>query len=159
MLEDMIAGTISSRYAKALLSLVGESGRGDQVCAQVRAILADPDSRPASLEPDLERFVAFVLKKGRRAYLKLILHSFVDQYHSAHRIKVAHLTTVVPSPELEDRIRALFDGYRLIFERKTDSSLIGGFVLTVDGLMMDASVESQLRLIRRQFLKKKRRIV
>ncbi|MCQ2140152.1 MAG: F0F1 ATP synthase subunit delta [Bacteroidales bacterium] len=155
----MNTGTISSRYALALLRLVEETGRGEQVWAQVRTILADPDGMPKTLEPDLERFVALVVKNGRREYLKFMLQSFVSQYNAAHGIKLAHLTTAVPSPELESQLKGLFKDYRLIFDTKVNPDLIGGFVLVVDDLMMDASVKHQLDVIRKQFVEKNRRIV
>lgn len=155
----MNTGAIASRYAKALLKLVDETGRGEQVCAQVRLMLADPDSIPSDLEPDLCRFVALVKSKGRENYLKLILHSFVSLYDREHGIRVAHLTTAVPAPELEEQLRGVLKGCRLVFDTKVDPSIVGGFVLVVDDLMMDASVKRQLDLIRSQFIERNRRIV
>ncbi|MBQ3975977.1 MAG: F0F1 ATP synthase subunit delta [Bacteroidales bacterium] len=42
---------------------------------------------------------------------------------------------------------------------KLDPSLIGGFRLVVDDLLLDASVSSQLEKLRRQFIEKTSRIV
>ena len=39
------------------------------------------------------------------------------------------------------------------------SDLIGGFVFDVDDYLVDSSVKRQLELIRRQFIRKNRRIV
>lgn len=155
----MNTGTISARYAKALLKLVEETGRGDVVCAQVRQILAAPDTMPAVLEPELSKFVALVADHGREEYLKYMLHSFVQMYHKAHGIKVAHLTTAVESPELEQKLRQVIGASEVIFDTKVDPSLIGGFVLKVDDLLLDASVQRQLEIIRQQFEQRNRRIV
>lgn len=155
----MNTGAISSRYAKALLKLVAETGRGDAVCAQVRSILACPDEMPQPLEPDLEKFISLLVRNGRMEHVKLILADFVHRYHEAHGVKVAHLVTAVPAPELEDRLRELLKEYTLIFESRVDPDIVGGFVLTVDDLMMDASVRSQIERIRRQFVEKNRRII
>lgn len=155
----MNTGAIAARYAKALLKLVDETGRGEQVCAQVRRMLEDPNQIPKELEPDLCRFVSLVKEKGRESYLRLILHSFVSMYDREHGIKVAHLTTAVPDPDLEEQLRGVLTGCRLVFKTKVDPSIVGGFVLVVDDLMMDASVKRQLDLIRRQFIERNRRIV
>lgn len=155
----MNTGAISSRYAKALFKLVCETGRGDAVCAQVRQILACPDEMPQVLEPDLESFIQLLVRNGRMEYVRFILSDFVHKYHEAHGIRVAHLVTAVPAPGLEDKLRGILREYTLIFDSKVDPDLIGGFVLTVDDMMMDASVKSQIELIRRQFVEKNRRII
>ena len=155
----MNTGAISSRYAKALLKLVAQTGRGEAVCAQVRQILADPDSMPQPLEPDLENFISLLVRNGREEYIKFILNDFVHGYYQANGIRVAHLVTAVPAPDLEDRIRELLKEYTLIFDTSVDPDIVGGFVLTVDDMMMDASVRSQIERIRRQFIEKNRRII
>jgi F-type H+-transporting ATPase subunit delta len=42
---------------------------------------------------------------------------------------------------------------------EVDPAIVGGFVFTVDDLMLDASVARQIELIRRQFVEKNNRIV
>ena len=75
---------------------------------------------------------------------------------------MATLTTVVSNPQLEQKIRALISdmtGCGLDLNVKLDPSLIGGFRLVVDDLLLDAGVSSQLEKLRRQFIEKTSRIV
>ena len=157
----MSTGIISSRYATALLKLVTESGRGRQVYDQVQTMLGDPASVPTPLEEDLRKFTLLLVKNGRMPYLKYILTTFSRMYREANRMKQASLTTVVPAPELEEKLRELVraEGYELILESKVDPTIIGGFIFSVDDLLFDASVRRQLEIIRQQFVEKNNRIV
>ena len=158
----MNTGTIATRYARALLRYVSETGNGERVCTQVRALLADPGHAPSPLEPELQRFVALLVERGRMEYVRFIFASFVRMYYRAAGIKYARLTTVVPAPELEEKIRKMVEsktGCRLEMETATDPSLIGGFIFEVDDKTLDASVRNQIATIRREFVDKNRRIV
>lgn len=148
----MNTGAISSRYAKALLKYVSETGSGERVFNQVRGILANPDSAPAVLEPELDSFIRLLLKNGRMEYVRLILTTFVRLYAKSAGIKPAHLTTVMPDPELSAGIVAMLEkksGCRVLLDEDTDPDLIGGFVIEIDDCRMDASVRGQLDSIRR----------
>ena len=70
----MNTGIISSRYAKALLRLVDETGNGDAVYAQVLQILKEPDSMPGRLEPEISRLVTLLVTNNRISHVKFILH-------------------------------------------------------------------------------------
>ena len=155
----MDGGIISSRYAEALLKLVGETGRGREVYAQVEQILSSPESIRMPLEPDLEKFVALLVKRGRTEFLKQSLDAFARMYRKQQGIRIAHLVTAVEAPGLEERIRTLFKDCELVFDSRIDPEIIGGFVLTVDDLRLDASVSRQLETIRREFVNKNLRII
>ena len=141
----MNTGAVTKRYAVALLRLTQESGRGEQVCAQVRAMLRDPSSLPSPLEPDLQRFVALLVKNGRQEYLRRIIRTFVDLYCELEK-RVCK--------ELEQRF-----GCRIMLETEVDPELIGGYRVEVDGKMLDATVRRQLQVLRRDFIEKTNRIV
>ena len=158
----MNTGIISTRYAKALLMFTEENGSGERVCSQVQQMLKNPDSAPARLEPDLERFITLVARNGRMEDIRFILRSFVGMYYRSKGIRIATLVTAVPAPGLEDRLRGLLAerfGCRIVFETSVEPSLIGGFVVVVDDYMLDASVRSQVESIRRQFIIQNNRIV
>ena len=128
----MNTGAISKRYAKALLELARESGRGERDYAQAVALLSHPDEKPKALEPDLAALVALLVRNGRMPYVKFILQSFVDLYRAAAGIVEVRLTTAVPAPELEDRLRKTLSeqlGAQILFSSKVDPDLIGGFVI------------------------------
>ena len=50
-------------------------------------------------------------------------------------------------------------GFKVVLDESVDESLIGGFVLQVDDLRMDASVEGQLRRLHRNLVDESSRIV
>lgn len=158
----MNTGIISSRYAKALLRLVDETGNGQAVYDQVRQILKDPDSMPKELEPELSRFVALLVRNKRLEYVKQILHRFTELYDASRGRRLVTLRTAVPAPEMEQRIKDLLQarlGGEVILTTEVDPSLIGGFTLTIDDKLLDASVSRQLEEIRRQLMDKNKRIV
>ncbi|MBO4475832.1 MAG: F0F1 ATP synthase subunit delta [Bacteroidales bacterium] len=158
----MNTGAVTKRYATALLRLTQESGRGEQVCAQVRAMLRDAGSLPSPLEPDLSRFVGLLVQKGRQGYLRRIFRTFVDLYCESAGLRHVILTTAVPSPELEERVRKGLEqrlGCRIMMESEVDPELIGGYRVEVDGKMLDATVRRQLQVLRRDFIEKTNRIV
>lgn len=158
----MNTGIISSRYAKALLKLVDETGNGESVYNQVRQVLRNPDEMPSAWEPELRKFVSLLVRNKRVDYVKYIFHTFLDMYNDSRGRKTATLTTAVPAPYLEERLKALLEdkfGGEVLLETSLDPGLIGGFVLMVDDRMLDASVARQIEEIRGQFLDKNKRLV
>lgn len=158
----MNTGIISTRYANALLMLTQETGRGEQVCNQIRGILRDPDNMPEHLEPEVEKIVALLARNGREDYLKFVFHSYVRLYFRSVGIRVAHLVTAVPAPELGKRLCDIITsrtGYKVILETAVDAGIVGGFVFEFDDYLVDASVRSQIETIRRQFIEKNTRLV
>lgn len=159
----MNTGAISSRYAKALLKLVNETGNGEQVCGQVRILLEDPD-KAASMElcDELSKFVALLVRNGRVSYLKMALMTFLGIYKDSRNIHTVHLTTAVPAPSLEKRIADMVrekTGGEVELHSKVDPSVIGGFIFEIDDYLVDASVSRKIEEIRRQFIDKNNRIV
>lgn len=158
----MNAGVIARRYALTLLKYVAETGRGEQVYAQVKALLADPDRAPKPLCEDLERFTALLLRNGRMPMVRRIFYSFLQLYEAQAGIHVARLKTAVESPALQEKLERILAekiGGKVSFTAEVDPSLIGGFVLEVDDRRMDASVKHQLEDIRRKLIEKNKRIV
>lgn len=159
----MNTGVITSRYARAFLRYVQETGRGEQVCAQVQAFLSDPESvSGTSLEPELEKFISLLVEQGRMEYVRQILRTFVGMYYKSVGTCVAHLTTVKPAPEIERKLHDVLErqvGGKVVLETSVDAGLIGGFILEIDDKMLDASVRSRIEAIRRQFVISTNRIV
>ncbi len=158
----MNIGIISSRYAMALLRLVDETGNGEAVYAQALQVLKDPDSMPRRLEPELSKFVTLLVRNKRLEYVKFILHRFTELYNASRGRKLVTLRTAVPAPEMQQRILELLKdrmGGEIVLDAEVDPSLIGGFTLTVDDKLLDASVSHQLEEIRRELLDKNKRIV
>ncbi len=158
----MNTGILSSRYATALLRYTEETGGGERVCAQVRLLLEHPDQDPGPLEPELERFIRLLVKNGRMEDVRFMFRSFIEMYYRSRGILVARLTTVVPSEELERKLRTMLEGKfgrEVLVESRVDPALIGGFTLEVGNYLLDASVRRQIESIRRQFVIQNNRIV
>ena len=158
----MNTGVISVRYASALLKLTQESGRGEQVCLQIRQMLDNPERVPQPLEPDIEKLLSLLLKNGRMDFLKFIFSSFVRMYYKSVGIRLAHLTSAVQADGLEDKVRVLLEaqtGGKVLMDSKVDPGIVGGFVVEVDDYILDASVRRQIELIRRQFASQNKRMV
>ncbi len=158
----MNTGIISSRYAMALLRYVDETGNGQAVYDQILQILKDPDSMPRRLEPDLARFVKLLVKNKRMEYVKQIFHRYMEMYNSSRGRRLVTLKTAVPAPDLCKRVKDMLQqrlGGEILLDAEVDPSLIGGFVLIIDDMLLDASVSHQLDEIRRQYMDKNKRIV
>ena len=158
----MNIGIISSRYAMALLRLVDETGNGEAVYAQALQVLKDPDSMPRRLEPEPSKLVTPLVRNKRLEYVKFVLHRFTELYNASRGRKLVILRTAVPAPGMQQRILALLKeriGGEIVLDAEVDPSLIGGFTLTVDDKLLDASVSHQLEKIRRELLDKNKRIV
>lgn len=158
----MNPGVISSRYAKALLKLVQETGNGDAVYRQVSQILKNPDVAHGELEPELQKLVQLLVENKRIEYVRFILRNFLKMYDESKKRKIAHLTTAVPVPGLEERLKSLLESKsegEIIFDSSVDPSIIGGFKLTIDDNLLDASVSRQLEELRRQLIDSNNRLV
>ena len=70
--------------------------------------------------------------------------------------------TALPDPGLKDKLKQVVlekTGFDLILEESIDPDIIGGFILEVEDLRMDASVEAQFRRLRRELIDNNNRIV
>ena len=154
----MNSGVISSRYARALLLLTEESGRGEQVFLQARQLLKDPSTVPQPLEPDLARLSALLARNGRGELLRQILVDYIRLWCRSTGTKLVHLTTAVEAPELPGKIESLLGG-KVYMDVEVDPSIEGGFTVILDDIMLDASVKGQIERIKRQFIERNQRIV
>ena len=184
----MNAGIIASRYAKALLKFVRETGNGRivylQACrlvssmekvAQLRDYLENHDEigldrkielmnaaldEPLSME--MSRFVTLISDRRRMDCLMRILYVFVEEYRRENGIKVGKLTVAVPADELKERMEKAVqdkDGGEVHVEMEVNPQIIGGFIFEMDDKRMDASVEGRIARIRRHLVEKNNRIV
>lgn len=185
----MNTGLVSARYASALLKFSRKAGNEKAVYRQVltlhRSLSSLPKLRelidnPMSISDgqkfdllrsalgeekmteELSRFIRLVMKNRRTKFLRFIFVSFIIQYQEAHNIKFSRLITAVPAPELEERLKKIIrerKGDSVIFEHRVDPAILGGFIIEIDGYLLDASTASMLKSVRRQFIEKNRRIV
>ena len=184
----MNTGPIAHRYAKALLKYVQETGTGEEVYSQAGVLvlrmqelrqLADAIQKHPELslgrkqslmdsalgvpmaEP-LSRFMALVYKQGRIEIFERMLYSFIEQYRAANGLKIGCLVTAKPVPGLKDRLQGILGeqtGASVFLEEKVNSDILGGFILNVDDVRLDASVEGQFRLLKRKLIDSTNRVV
>lgn len=154
----MNTGVISSRYAQALLLLTRESGRGEQVFEQARALLKEPSRVPEPLESDLARLVILLRRNGRGEFLRYVLTDYIRLWCKDSGAHLVHLTLAAPDPDLPPRIAALIGG-KVYIDTEIDPSIEGGFTVILDDMMLDASVRGQIEKIKRQFIERNSRIV
>ncbi|MBR1872389.1 MAG: ATP synthase F1 subunit delta [Bacteroidales bacterium] len=186
----MSLGQVSSRYAKALLSLAVEAGEAARVCEEahiieaairdvpkVRQIISDPAAVPDTVKigtlrsalgegpmsASMSSFLALVCKNKRMPLLRFMLHTYNVLYYRSIGVRFASVTTAVPaSGELAQRVCASMEaqlGCKVEMEEKVDPAIIGGIVIQVDGIRLDASVRGQIDTLRKEFTKKNKRIV
>lgn len=184
----MDAGIISMRYAKALMSFARENKAEDQVYREMQVLsdnlakLADlrsavsnpvlPASEKLSLvcnaagmkvSEEFSKFIQLVLKERREKYLQSMSLMYIDLYRKLKNIAIGKLITAWPvSKETEDRMKQMVvrrTRGTVEFETKIDPEIEGGFIFEVGTYRLDASVATQFKRIKRQFIEKNRRIV
>lgn len=188
----MSNGTVSVRYATALLQYASENGcerevydsmlqlrdciaavpqlmlrlkdpmtsKADKVSLLNAALTTADGSGPVKVMTD---FFALVADRGRCDMISFMANSYRDLYRRKHGIVTAEITTSVP---LDDRRR---DSVRKLAGRCTCSEIewvenvnpdiVGGFILKVDDIRMDASVSRRLERIRKELIEKNSRII
>lgn len=103
-----------------------------------------------------ETFIKLLCSKRREMVLPGIINSFIQQYNKHKGIHTATLTTAVPVGEsvlneFRTRIKNSAAVPHLNLETRIDDSLIGGFVLEMEGKLIDASILRDLNDVKKQF--------
>lgn len=184
----MDVGVISMRYAKALLEYAVANRAEDEIYREMltlsHSFTAFPALRFALDNPvlairekqslicnaagikvckELVRFVELVLQEKRESYVQSMSLMYIDLYRKLKNITIGRLITACPvDKETEKRMKEMVHRRthgEVDFETRVDPSIEGGFIFEVDTYRMDASVASQLRRVKRQFIEKNRRIV
>ncbi len=167
-------------YARALFEAAKERGRletvqrelGEFVQAtrqvpELRALLLNPQLEPrtkaaalgellADADELVRNFLLLVVERGRAGEVEEILRE-LDRLASAEAgILDVELTTAVELSEEDARaiVKQIEDasGHRVEATRKADPELIGGLVLQVGSLRLDASLRGRLERLRRELL-------
>lgn len=107
----------------------------------------------------LDKFLLLCVRNNRSEYLQKISLAYVDLYREAHEIAHVVVTTAVPMPEAQmnaiiDIVKKRLGAKSLEIEEKIDPEIIGGFIVTINGLVLDASVRRELNELQLQLLKK-----
>lgn len=174
----MNGGLIPQRYAKALYKLALEQNNAAQVYEEMKSVvsafeqnsdfnkvLANPfisntdkerlllSAADGYLEEDYKGFVRLILDNRREMYAQEMALAYRDIYRKANHISMVKITTAAVMDKAQiDKLNALvqksFIGNTLEFSYVIDPTIIGGFVIDVDSVRMDASISNELEQLR-----------
>ncbi|NDV65153.1 F0F1 ATP synthase subunit delta [Bacteroides sp. 224] len=109
------------------------------------------------------RFMELVLKHRREVYLHFMCRIYLDLYRSLKHIGNGTLITAVPvDKDIKERIRSAAGAVvhaEMELQTIVDPSIGGGFVFDINDYRLDASVVTQLKMIKQQLIEKNKRIV
>ena len=170
---------IPVRYSKALFELSVEKDILDRVygdmvvirnlCSmkEIRDVLNNPvisSSKRREIfgavlgtgaDPLTLKFLDLVFNEGREKYLGIMALDFISATRAKRGIREVTITTCRPvSDTVRSEIAAMIEkGMKAKVEliEKCDTSLVGGFILKVDDMYVDASVKSRLNRFRKEF--------
>jgi F-type H+-transporting ATPase subunit delta len=178
----MNAGTISTRYAKAIFQYALERGQEERLREELKAlssqfaalpllekVLENPTVSPlekirvlhsaAGKTPSeaYRQAIGLVIENKRERYLKRIALVYGKLCRKAKNKTLVQLTTTQPiSRELQQALAGLIakdQDKEVDFATVTDENLIGGFILEVEDARLDASVRNQLNRLRMELIK------
>jgi len=179
----MTKRTIARRYAKALLIAAKKEKRVQEIDDELSSLLVlieqvlrfwqvvndplyDLDRRvlvlskvaqATGLSPPVVGLLTLLLEKGRMKYLPFIIsvyHEMADE--ALGRVRVSVYAAMEPTKEQKEKMRkklAGVTGKEVILETVQDTSLIGGLVTKIGGLVLDGSLRTQLTKIRESLAK------
>ena len=173
---------LAGRYAKSLIDLATELNQVDLICADMKflqricksnpdfvALLRSPIIKPGTKEKIIESittgrvdittssFIKLLVRKGRETNLPEIANAYVEQFNTIRNIKQLKITTAVAitdelKNEIVAKVKATTPLQNIEIETVIKEELIGGFVLEMEGTLVDASILRDLKDIKKQFM-------
>ena len=127
------------------IALSSQDYTPEQRMELARAVFAD-------CNPALREVIAVMAQNGDAGLLSRVYHTYEDMVASKLNLCVVDVTTVVP---LDDELRKLIKekteadlGCKAVLNESIDKSILGGIIMSVNGMRIDASVISQLNKAR-----------
>lgn len=173
---------LAGRYAKSLVDLATELNQLDAVYADMKllqelgktnpdfaAVLRSPVIKPTTKEKLIDSvltgrigttsasFIRLLVRKGRENNLIEIADAFIEQFNKIKGIYKVKLTTATPvSDELKSeilgKIKSSTPMQNIEMETVVREELIGGFLLEMEGTLVDATILRDLKDIKKQFM-------
>lgn len=177
-----MAKLVSKTYGEALYETAMESGKAEELLAEVQQLCdilkASPEFDKMMLHPgipkqeklqameavfkgrvsdELTGLLEIVIQKERYGELQNIFTYFVDKMKEEKGIGVAHITTAAALTEAQKKacVAKLLEttSYQSIeADFQTDEALIGGMVIRINDRVVDSSVRTKLNDLKRQLL-------
>jgi len=166
------------RYAKALFAVARESAAVEAVGKELASFLEILDAQPelqgvlqrpwikpaerravahevaqrAGLGKLVQDFVSLVVARGRADHLREMAAAYqtlADE--AAGRVRAEVRTAVALTPDEKQRLEARLGrslGKQIVLTETVDRGLLGGFIAQVGSLVLDSSLDGQLRTLR-----------
>ena len=173
---------LAGRYAKSLIDLAAELNQVDIIYADMKlvqsicksnpdfvAVLRSPIIKPGTKEKIIESittgrvnittssFISLLVRKGRETNLPEIANAYIVQFNASRDIHQLKIITAVPisealKDEIVNNVKKSTSLKNIEVETAVKEELIGGFVLEMEGKLIDASILRDLKDIKKQFM-------
>jgi F-type H+-transporting ATPase subunit delta len=173
---------LAGRYAKSLIDLATDLNELDVIHADMKflqricksnpdftAVLRSPVIKPGTKEKIIQSiitervnkttaaFISLLVRKGRETYLPEIADAFIEQFNKVRNIYRLKLTTAAPISEevktaIVEKVKTSTAFQNIELEAVVQEELIGGFLLEMQGTLIDASIQRDLKDIKKQFM-------
>ena len=173
---------LAGRYAKSLIDLATELSQLDAVYADMKllqricktnpdftAVLRSPIIKPgvkgkiidaiitSRVSNTTASFIHLLIRKGRESNLPEIVNAFIGQFNKVRNIYQVKLTTATSVSEdiklaIINKVKSSTAMQNIELETAVNDELIGGFVLEMQGTLVDASILRDLKDIQKQFM-------
>ena len=176
----MDRGIISNRYAKAIFQYAMERKEENRLRGELEImseqffavpmltkVLDDPTVSPAvkidvltnaagkNVSDTCKQVIRLIVKNGRARYMQSIALMYDKVFRKAKNRVIMKLTTTEPaSNNIENKLVDLvkYNKEQVDFAAKTDEDIIGGFILEIEDLRLDASIRNQLNQLRLELI-------
>jgi F-type H+-transporting ATPase subunit delta len=172
---------LAQRYAKSLVDIATELKQLDQVKDDILFLksivdksrdfvlmldspIISPDKKykvitaitKGNISKITNTFLKLLCNKSREANLPGVTTSFIQQYNTIRGLHKAKLTTATSvSKELIDsfvsKIKASTSYDHVELETVVDDKIVGGFILEMEGKLIDNSIRRNLNDVKKQF--------
>lgn len=99
-------------------------------------------------------FLLLLIERGREEYVKEILEDYQNLENQKNGVVKVEITTAVDlSKDEKESLKEKIDGYTGLKSTavyKLDRNLIGGFVVKISDVILDASIKRQLELLKKK---------
>jgi F-type H+-transporting ATPase subunit delta len=177
---EVIAGSISRRYARALFTLALEEDGHEQIgeeletvartirsSAEARTLVESPAYTPAqrhalvdllveklSLSPSVGSFLRLLADRHRLAEIGAIARSYGEMLDE--KVGRVRATVISARPLAEDELRHVRDALAaatrrtVVLDSRSDPRIVGGVITQVGPKVWDGSIRTQLERLRRE---------
>jgi len=176
----MNEGIISNRYAKAIFQFALERNEENRLLEELRVlseqfravpmmkkVLDDPTVSLAvktdvlttaagkTISDTYLQVIRLIVKNRRERYMQSIALMYDKVYRKAkNRVILKLITTEPASDETKEKLVNLVNKNeeQVDFSATTDEDIIGGFILEIEDLRLDASIKNQLNQLRLELI-------